>query len=231
MKIRIKFKKDGVMKFIGHLDIMRYFQKLLRRSGIPISYTTGMSPHQIMSFAMPLGIGIESDAEYVDIEISDAVTSENAIAQMNKFTVEGIKILSFKQLPDNAKNAMASICAAKYTVSFKEKYNVSISLIDELRKIMQKDTIEILKQTKKNESIIDIKPGIIEFNGSASELTLVLATGSALNIKPEMVIEAILKSLDMPYVENSLNIKRLEIYTFNLHNKLISLDAIGNNIL
>ena len=57
MKIRIKFRKYGTMKFIGHLDVMRYFQKAIRRSEVNIRYSEGFSPHQIMSFAAPLGVG------------------------------------------------------------------------------------------------------------------------------------------------------------------------------
>ena len=69
MKARIKFRKNGVMKFIGHLDIMRYFQKAIRRAEIPIAFTSGYSPHMIMSFANPLGVGLTSDGEYFDIEL------------------------------------------------------------------------------------------------------------------------------------------------------------------
>ena len=67
MKVRIKFSKQGNLRFVGHLDMMRYFQKAFRRSELPISYSEGFSPHQIMSFAAPLGIGMTSEAEYVDI--------------------------------------------------------------------------------------------------------------------------------------------------------------------
>ena len=63
MKIRIKFAKEGTMKFIGHLDIMRYFQKVMRRADVDIRYSEGFSPHQIMSFAAPLGVGLESRGE------------------------------------------------------------------------------------------------------------------------------------------------------------------------
>mgnify|MGYP001042815149 CR=1 FL=1 len=69
MKIRIKFAKQGTMKFIGHLDVMRYFQKAMRRADVDIRYSEGFSPHQIMSFAAPLGVGITSDGEYLDIEV------------------------------------------------------------------------------------------------------------------------------------------------------------------
>ena len=67
MKIRIKFAKYGTMKFIGHLDTMRFFQKALRRADIDIKYSEGFSPHQIMSFAAPLGVGIESYGENMNM--------------------------------------------------------------------------------------------------------------------------------------------------------------------
>ena len=55
MKVRIKFKKDGSLRFIGHLDVMRFFQKVMRRAQIPIAFTAGYNPHMIMSFASPPG--------------------------------------------------------------------------------------------------------------------------------------------------------------------------------
>ena len=63
LKVRIKFRKYGVMRFIGHLDVMRYFQKALRRAELPVAFSGGYSPHMIMSFAAPLGVGTESLGE------------------------------------------------------------------------------------------------------------------------------------------------------------------------
>ena len=69
MKVRVKFGKQGVMRYIGHLDIMRYFQKCIRKANVDIAYSSGFSPHQIMSFASPLGVGLESTGEeYVQSE-------------------------------------------------------------------------------------------------------------------------------------------------------------------
>ena len=64
LKVRIKFAKHGVMKFIGHLDVMRYFQKALRRAEIEVKFSEGMSPHMIMSFAAPLGVGTKHSCLY-----------------------------------------------------------------------------------------------------------------------------------------------------------------------
>ena len=69
MKVRIKFSKTGALRYIGHLDVMRYFQKAIRRTDIAASYSNGFSPHMIMSFAEPLGVGLTSIGEYFDLEL------------------------------------------------------------------------------------------------------------------------------------------------------------------
>ena len=63
MRIRVKFAKYGALRFIGHLDVMRFFQKALRRAQIDVAYTGGFSPHQIMTFSAPLGLGMSSFGE------------------------------------------------------------------------------------------------------------------------------------------------------------------------
>ena len=97
MKVRIKFSKNGPIKFIGHLDVMRYFQKAIRRAEIDIAYSKGFSPHQIMSFAQPLGVGVESDGEYVDVELNSAVSSLDV---KNRLRVSRWKRLrNFRKVP------------------------------------------------------------------------------------------------------------------------------------
>ena len=71
------------MKFIGHLDIMRYFQKEIRRAKLDISYSKGYSPHQIISFAAPLALGITSDGEYFDAEFNSVTTSAEMIEALS----------------------------------------------------------------------------------------------------------------------------------------------------
>ena len=109
MKVRIKFTKHGAMKFIGHLDIMRYFQKAMRRADVDIKYSEGFSPHQVMSFAAPLGVGLTSNGEYMDIEVNSMKDSKTMVSQLNEVMVEGIEVLSCRRLEDTAKNAMSMV--------------------------------------------------------------------------------------------------------------------------
>ncbi len=229
MKVRVKFRKDGVMRYIGHLDVMRYFQKLLRRADIPVKYSGGMSPHQIMSFAMPLSIGLTSDAEYVDIELTEGISSEEAIKRMNDKNVEGIEILSFKLLPDNAANAMSSIFAADYEVSFRERYKPDFPFFEAMKDMFNEPYIYVLKKSKKNETTIDIKTGIYSFDGDDDIIRMCLSCGSVLNIKPELVISTVFERNERELNEFALAIRRKEIYTGS-ESELISLDMIGTDI-
>lgn len=73
--LRFRFAKYGAMKYLGHLDLLRYFQKAVRRAEIPVAYSTGFSPHQIMSFAMPLSVGLTSEGEYFDVGLEAAAAT------------------------------------------------------------------------------------------------------------------------------------------------------------
>ncbi len=229
MKIRIKFSKTGAVKFIGHLDIMRYFQKLMRRADIPIAYSNGLSPHQVMSFALPLGIGLESDAEYMDIEITKPILSEEAIEAMNAASAKGMEVLSFRELPESAGNAMASVVAADYLISFREGFEPSFSLKDAAADLMEQDKIIISKKTKRSEQEIDLKPFIYRHEAAKETLILRLSCGSVTNIKPELVMEALYRQQGEKLDEFGLLIKRLELYTMKDHN-FLSLNEVGMDI-
>lgn len=143
------------MKFIGHLDMMRYFQKAVRRAKIDIRYSEGYSPHQIMSFAAPLGVGITSDGEYFDIEVNESMTSKEAVAALNETMVDGVEVTSYVKLPDKAKTAMSIVAAADYRLSYKEGYESPFST-EEWKRIVKERFLDspqftIIKKTKKSE--------------------------------------------------------------------------------
>lgn len=224
MRVRIKFSKFGLLKYIGHLDTMRFFQKIMKRAGIPIAYSNGMSPHQIMSFALPLGIGDESEGEYLDIELTESVDKNKAVCDLNDTSAFGIKILSFKYLPENALNAMASVEAADYKISFKENH---ISNFDgKFSDFINRDSIFVIKKTKKNEALVDIKPFIFNYSVEDDSLFLRLKCGSVDNTKPELVMKAFCEFIGITFEEFDYSFKRIDLLTAS-DNGYISLDDVG----
>ena len=216
IKVRIKFSKHGVMRFIGHLDIMRYFQKVFRRAEIDIAYTQGFSPHQIMSFSAPLGVGMESDGEYMDVELNSMVSSKDIVDRMNEQMADGMEVLSARVLPEKAANAMASVAAAGYYIKFRDSYEPQNGWRNVIEEFMSQEQILVTKVTKKSEIQMDLKPGIYDFKVSSYDcsdcLYLMVNASSAGNIKPAMVMEALYKKLDMPFDAFNLLITREDTY-------------------
>ena len=98
MRVRVKFAKYGPMKFIGHLELMRYLQSAVRRTEIPVKYDEGMHQRMVMSFAMPLGVGPTSSAEYMDIELEEPITTDKAMNLLGAHMCEGLEILDFREV-------------------------------------------------------------------------------------------------------------------------------------
>ena len=147
MKIRIKFRKYGVMKFIGHLDIMRFFQKVMRRADIPIAFTGGFSPHMIMSFANPLGVGVTSDGEYFDIELTEEIDMQAAVARMNETVVEGIEVINMVPISDDKKQTGMSIVAAADYLSSLKNGEFPEDWKEKAEGFMSQPSISIVKST------------------------------------------------------------------------------------
>lgn len=233
LKARIKFKKHGVMKFIGHLDVMRYFQKVMRRADIPIAFTQGFSPHMIMSFAQPLGIGITSDGEYLDIELAESIDPEVAIKRMNETMVEGMEVVNFVPIPDDKKQSGMTITAAAaynvYLLESEKTSDIRRKIPDEWKeaasRFMAQDEIVVLKKTKRSEKEVDIRPMIYDMKVDSNAIYLFLATGSERNLKPDLVMDTFLHFLNIDSVP--LHYHRLDVYAKNAEDQLVPLDALG----
>ena len=159
MEVRIKFAKYDTMKFISHLEVMRYFQKAVRRSGLDVAYSEGFNPHQIMSFAAPLGVGQTSESEYFDIELHTAPSMEELVERLNAVMTDGMYILAAEELPPpvpqvKRETAMALVAASSYLVMKKDGYEEDDISIEQLKEkfaqFISQETIPVIKKTKNN---------------------------------------------------------------------------------
>ena len=241
MKARIKWTKTGVLKFIGHLDVQRYFQKAMRRADIDIKYSEGYSPHQIMSFAYPLGVGVTTEGDYLDIEVNTTKNSAEAVKDLNEAMAEGFKVTEYRLLPDGAKAAMTAVAAAGYRVDIREGYGLEKIDKDVFNNAIKSfyidaDRIDIIKKTKKTERAIDLKPLIYGFSAESDDdgrvyFKMLVSSGSEENIKPALVMEHFVASMGLEFNEFSIMIHRTDTFTTDEEGKLVTLGAVGEDIL
>lgn len=231
MKLRIKFSKKGPLRFIAHLDIMRYFQKAIRRSDIDIAYSTGFSPHQIMSFAAPLGVGVESEGEYFDIEVNSVTTAEDMITRLNAEMAEGMIITGMRILPDNAKNAMASVKAASYRLNWKDGYSSEYNLSEAVAEFLSREEVLYTKQTAKSVIERNLKEAVYELKAMDERTVYMLVdASSAGNVKPGAVIECLAGFYGKTYDANAIQVTREDTFTDAPNGEgFISLGEVGEN--
>jgi radical SAM-linked protein len=234
LKVRIKFEKTGVMKYVGHLDMMRYFQKAIRRAGIDVAFSEGFSPHMIMSFAYPLGVGMTSSGEYFDLEINTPMSTAEMGRLFNSVMVEGVRVLSVRKIPDDKKSkGMSLVAAADYYVDFRPGMEPKQDYKKLISAFMAQPSVVMLKKTKRSVEETDIRPMIYRFEAVDQRLFMQLQSGSAKNLKPDLVMEAFYRYMGEEILPFAWMIHRQEIYAdvgSEKKRKLVTLESLGEII-
>ncbi len=194
----------------------------------------------IMSFASPLGVGLTSDGEYLDIEIGNELSSASAVKRLNAVMAEGVEVVSFRKIPEEkAANAMSLVAAADYEVRFRDNSlpadcAFGNGLAEKWEAFCAQNQILVTKKTKKGERELDLKPLIYETRCQEDFIFLQLSAGSAENVKPELVLEAFAVFAGFTLPEFALLIHRKELYA-NLAGegeprRLVSLEDLGEEL-
>lgn len=150
-KIRLVFKKEGKLKFISHLDLIRTMKGAFSRAGIPIYYSEGFNPHPKMVFSLPLSIGCESVCEYLDIKLNEPMEGEELLERLNaQFPPE----LQFTDVYERTTD-FQSIRSAEYEITVYEEVE-----LEEVKKAFESPII-ITKKSKKGMVDVDLIPGVL----------------------------------------------------------------------
>ncbi len=212
IKLRMKFSKHGPIRFLGHLDVMRYVQKAIRRAEIDIKYSEGYSPHQILSFAQPLSVGSTTDGDYMDMTLMSCTSPQDVLDKLRAAMNEGIEILAVKELPEKCENAMTSVSAAEYMISFREGKEPTFDLGETFTGFYAQDSIAAIKKTKNGEKTIDIKPLIFKWEILDNKIHVLLSAGSASNLKASLLVESLYEYAGVEMPEFAAVYNRLDTY-------------------
>ena len=226
MKYRVKFTKHGVIKYIGHLDLLRYFQKAFRRTDVETIYSKGFSPHMLMSFASPLGVGMEGYGEYFDVELGEHETPESVKEQLNATMAEGIEVIDVVALPDNFGNAMASVAASDYELEFHKENPLTPELIDKYNKT---EVVPFVKNLKSGDVTINVKDFVFDLYLLKDNVLFAKVDSSSMNnLRPSALLQAILSLEGKNLEDYPFHIVRKELYRRNKRDELVPLGDIND---
>lgn len=221
IKIRGKFSKENDMKFIGHLDLMRLFQRAFRRADIPVKYSEGYNPQPKISLATALPLGVVSQGEYFDLELEEEMSLELFISKMNEALPKSLKLLK-AQYTDDKKSIMSLISWSSYVVRIEFSKTFSEEQIhNEIEDFLERKEILVTKVKKKKGKTKKTEVNIREFikvlnifdiSNDHAILKILLKTGSNGNLKPEDLVSALIVYSDLEIKVEKTKIQRLELF-------------------
>ena len=216
MLVRIKYSKLGDISYISHLDIIKLMERIVRRTGLKLSYSEGFNPHPKTAFSPALQLGVQSHCEYLDMEFDEAVEEDLLIQKLNEKTVEGINFIEAKILTDKVDSLVAFITHSRYEIAVDEEDENKISkIISAINKINNTNEMLLTKKTKKgNIKEYNVKEyiGTIDFERKSDGLSIFvdICSGSVKSINPKKIIELVESLEDLRGIEYDLI--KLETY-------------------
>lgn len=189
-RLRIKFKKVGKLQYVSHLDLVRTMHKTLVRSRLPLWYTEGFNPKPKMTFAAPLSIGTESVCEFLDVTLTESPSPEEMMKVLNANMTDEMQVIE-AYYPETKFTDLAWL---SYTVKIKTE-NASRDLAEACDSLLNSEKIEILKNTKSGEKMVDIRPFIRNasavLDGDFIRISACLSADPATFLNPEYLIKAL----------------------------------------
>ena len=217
--IRVKYKKEDEMIFISHLDLQRLLQRAFRRAKINLSYSEGFNPHPKMSYGNALALGVESQGEYVDIEIEDDIEVKEFLERINEQLTDGIKFVKGQEIDPKTPSLSSIIVYGEYIFNIDLEVPLSKEFVkSRVLNFVKSKEIIITKKNKKGKKVeVDIRPMIRNFDLVSlddNRVTFVstIATGSKANLNINILIPQILDMLNLDMDPREVGVLRRDLY-------------------
>ena len=217
--IRVKYKKEDEMIFISHLDLQRLLQRAFRRAKINLSYSEGFNPHPKMSYGNALALGVESQGEYVDIEIEDDIEVKEFLERINEQLPDGIKFVKGQEIDPKTPSLSSIIVYGEYIFNIDLDTPLSKEFVkSRVLNFVKSEEIIVTKTNKKGRKVeVDIRPliknfDLVSLDDKKVTFESTIATGSKANLNINILIPQILNMLDLEIDPREVSVLRRDLY-------------------
>ena len=215
----ITAKKEDEMIFISHLDLQRLLQRAFRRAKINLSYSEGFNPHPKMSYGNALALGVESQGEYVDIEIEDDIEVDEFLERINNQLPEGIKFIKGQEIDPKTPSLSSVIVYGEYIFNIDLDTPLSKEFVkSRVLNFVKSEEIIVTKTNKKGRKVeVDIRPliknfDLVSLDDKKVTFESTIATGSKANLNINILIPQILNMLDLEIDPREVSVLRRDLY-------------------
>lgn len=189
MRWRVEYEKGPVIRYLSHLDMVRLWERMLRRSSLPLQLTQGFNPHLKISLGTVLPVGLWGKREYLDMELLEDFEPGELCSRLGEVAPPGIKVRRAGKISPGLPSLMAVVNTSLYRVSYPGDLEERVR--DCVKKMETAPEIRTFRQKDQRE--VDIRPGVVSLNCFSAEnefiLEALVITGSQDAVRfPELVL-------------------------------------------
>lgn len=188
-RYRVRFSKEGRLRFLGHLDLMKLLMRALRRAGIPLVYSQGFNPKPKVSFGPALPVGLFSEGEYFDFECYRRLDPDRAVAEIDGALPPGIRVLAVREVRRGIAALSEVVSASRYRVH-DGGAGIAPRAVERFR---SPEPLVVQREKKGKTTTFDVRSEVLDLesiDGGSMRMTLAVRTGGA-SIKPTEVLAAL----------------------------------------
>lgn len=192
-RIRLKFKKVGEMRFLSHLELAHLFYRASKRADLPLRFSEGFHPMPRIIFSTALPVGVESLAEFMDIELEGRITPDEVMKRLNQTLPIGIEIIEAREIPTFFNLLPPE--RTSYWIPLDNLFSKD-EAENKIKEALKRDSLPIAQKRKEEKRIIDVKPFIeaIELKEDSSQwgIELTIRNIEGKTVKASEVLQAII---------------------------------------
>lgn len=216
-RVRFIWGKDSRYKYMGHLDNVKFLERIIRMAKLPVMYSQGFNPSMKLSFGPPLPLGFTSETEIIDITFETNFMPYMA-EKLKEVLPDGLTIYDAKIVLSKSKSISSQLNRASYRIPVTYIKN-NEKLSDRINTILSSDSLVIERQKKSDILKLDIRPAIYEMSLTDDTLYMTLGLGEGGYAKPSEVLQALLADDFDLYLTNFMH-----------REELFKVDESGNKI-
>ena len=221
--VRVKYSKEGSIKYISHLNLVQVFTRAIRRANIPVLISSGFNPRFRISFGPPLALGISSSCEFFDIRLTKETSIKELIQDLNCVLPSGLKTIDARIITSSTDSLVKAIDQSTYLVTLQtngQDKQIEGNITKSIEKFLDLKEIWIDKPGKKRIKKLNIRPAILEIKIEEMDIQnkklvikLTIKMGNDGNLNPNYVIKSWL--LENRYMFEVMDLSRIGMYVAN----------------
>ena len=159
-RLQMRFAAEGPLKYVSHLDLMRVWERVCKRAGLPLATSRGFSPRPKIALAAPLAVGATSEAEILDLLLTDRVDLQSTMRALSAELTPGLRLIEIREGPLKQASLQSMLRAACYEVEVLDRRSSKVwrHAIDDL---LAQDEIPWSHQRGKETKSYDLRPLIL----------------------------------------------------------------------